>query len=260
MTPDSFSDGGKWDRRATAFDRGRTLAGQGADIVDVGGESTRPGAKRTPEGVERSRVLPVISDLAQSGIVVSVDTMRSSVAGAAVEAGASIINDVSGGLADPSMLRVASEADVLFVISHWRGHSDSMDSLAVYGDVVSEVASALTERCDAAVAAGISPERIIIDPGLGFAKRSNHNWALLAALPRLQQLGFPLLVGASRKRFLADACRDSAAGCAGRDATTHAISALAAAGGAWGVRVHEPAPSADAVRVASLLRGLGGPR
>lgn len=260
VTADSFSDGGRWEDRGSAVTRGNQLAADGADIIDVGGESTRPGAQRTPEWVERSRVMAVVAELAQAGLVVSIDTMRAAIARGALEAGARIINDVSGGLADPAILRVARDFDAVLIINHWRGHSASMDDRAEYRDVVSEVIAELDQRCDAALAAGVSSQRIVIDPGLGFAKRSRHNWQLLESFPRLRELGFPVLVGASRKRFLADACRLHTSHCVERDAPTHAISALVAASGAWGVRVHEPRATADAVRVVSRLKAAGASR
>jgi len=253
VTPDSFSDGGRWLQTRAAIARGLELTSQGADIVDVGGESTRPGAARVSEGEELQRVVPVVSALASAGVLVSVDTMRSTVAAAAVDAGATIINDVSGGLADPRILGVAARTRSLYVASHWRGHSSVMQAHALYDDVVAEVTEALVHRIRAALEAGVSPERLVIDPGLGFGKEAEHNWRLLAALPELRALGFPVLVGASRKRFLGPVCLDPEADPAGRDQATHAVSALAAQAGAWGVRVHEPRGSADAVRVAAAV-------
>ncbi len=257
VTPDSFSDGGRWFDPAEAVKRGLDLVAGGADLVDVGGESTRPGALRVDEAEERRRVVPVVRELAGEGVVVSVDTMRASVAEAALEAGAGLVNDVSGGLADPAMVPMAAQARVPFVVMHWRGFSEDMNSRAVYGDVVGEVVDELRRRVDAVVAAGIEPERLVVDPGLGFAKNAGHDLALVARLDRLRaELGLPLLVAASRKRFLGRVL----AGPDGtpppareRDAATAAVSVLAAREGAWAVRVHEVGASADAVRVVSAV-------
>ncbi|WP_432491765.1 dihydropteroate synthase [Kineococcus gypseus] len=252
-TPDSFSDGGRHLAAADAVARGLALVAAGADVVDVGGESTRPGAARVDAAEELARVLPVVRELAARGVAVSVDTMRAPVAAAAVEAGAVLVNDVSGGLADPDMARTVAASGAGYVLSHWRGHSDVMTSLAVYDDVVAEVEAHLAQRLWAVAGQGLEPARVVLDPGLGFAKTAGHDWALLAALPRLAALGRPLLVGASRKRFLGAllAGPDGAAPPpAARDDATAAVSALAAAAGAWGVRVHEAAASAAAVRVA----------
>ena len=247
-TPDSFSDGGRWLEPDAAVAHGRALLAEGADLLDVGGESTRPGAQRVAEAEELRRVLPVVSGLAAAGAVVSIDTMRASVALAAVEAGARVVNDVSGGLADPELLPAVAGTDAVLVLSHWRGHSARMRELAVYDDVVAEVRGALAERAAAAQEAGVPRERLVVDPGLGFAKDGEHDWALLAALPALVADGLPVLVGASRKRFLGALLGGAPA--TGRDAATAAVSALAAAAGAWGVRVHAVRASADAVRVA----------
>ncbi len=259
VTPDSFSDGGRWFDTGTAVKHGLDLVAQGADLVDVGGESTRPGATRVDEAEELRRVLPVVRGLVGDGMVVSVDTMRASVAEQAVAAGASLINDVSGGRADPAMVRVAAAARIPFVVMHWRGRSVDMNDRAVYGDVVSEVIAELRQSLDAAVAGGIAPERLIVDPGLGFAKQAGHDLALISALDRLgTELGRPMLVAASRKRFLGRVL----AGVEGapppareRDAATAAVSALAAREGAWAVRVHEVRASADAVRVVRAVEG-----
>ncbi|WP_432571924.1 dihydropteroate synthase [Kineococcus sp. SYSU DK005] len=261
-TPDSFSDGGRHLAAADAVARGLALVAAGADVVDVGGESTRPGAARVDAAEELRRVVPVVRELAARGVAVSVDTMRADVARAAAGAGAVLVNDVSGGLADPAMAATVAELGVGYVLSHWRGHSDVMTSLAVYDDVVAEVGAELSARLDAVAAAGVDPARVVLDPGLGFAKVAEHDWALLAALPRLAALGRPLLVGASRKRFLGAllAGDDGAVPPpAQRDDATAAVSALAAAAGAWGVRVHEAAASAAAVRVARAwaLAGAG---
>lgn len=264
VTADSFSDGGRYLDAAAAIRRGRRLVAAGADIVDVGGESTRPGAHRVPAEVEAARVVPVITELAADGVVCSVDTTRSTVALAAISAGARIVNDVSGGLADPEMAALVADAEVPWILMHWRGHSADMDSLAVYDDVVADVQRELAARVRAALAAGVREDAIVLDPGLGFAKTAEHNWALLRALPSITGLngpgwGFPVLVGASRKRFLGALLAD-AAGLrppAGREVATTVISGLAAAAGAWGVRVHEVVDSLDAVRVAAAVTGRG---
>ncbi|MEU6484602.1 dihydropteroate synthase [Streptomyces sp. NPDC046887] len=259
VTPDSFSDGGRWFDTGAAVKHGLELVAQGADLVDVGGESTRPGAPRVDEDEELRRVLPVVRGLAAEGAVVSVDTMRASVARKAVEAGAVLVNDVSGGAADPQMVPSVAAAGVPFVVMHWRGFSDTMNSLAVYEDVVAEVTTELRRRMDAVVSGGIDPELVLIDPGLGFAKNAEHDLALLAHLPELRALGRPLLVAASRKRFLGRVlARDGGATvppARERDAATAAVSALAAHEGAWAVRVHEVRATADAVRVARAVEG-----
>ncbi|MEV6317301.1 dihydropteroate synthase [Streptomyces sp. NPDC051776] len=258
VTPDSFSDGGRWFDTEAAVKRGLDLADTGADLVDVGGESTRPGASRVDEAEELRRVIPVVRGLADEGVVVSVDTMRASVAERAVAAGAVLVNDVSGGLADPAMVPVVAAARVPFVVMHWRGFSQDMNSRAVYGDVVAEVVSELRARMDAVVAGGIDPERIVVDPGLGFAKEADHDLALVAHLQELRTLGRPLLVAASRKRFLGRvlAAEDGSPPPAReRDAATAAVSAIAAREGAWAVRVHEVRATADAVRVARAVEG-----
>lgn len=262
VTPDSFSDGGRWFERDEAVAHGLRLVAQGADLVDVGGESTRPGAPRIPAAEELRRVLPVVSELAAAGVVVSIDTMRAEVADCALTAGAAVVNDVSGGLADPQMASLVADSRVPFVAMHWRGPSDTMESLAHYDDVVADVVAELTARMDALVAGGVDPRQIVLDPGLGFAKRGHHNWSLLAGLDRLIALGRPVVVGTSRKRFLGAvvAGQDGApAPVDARDEATTATSALAAAAGAWCVRVHEVAGSVDAVRVAAAWRA-GEPR
>lgn len=254
VTPDSFSDGGRYLSREDALAHAHAMWQRGADIVDVGGESTRPGALRVDAETEISRVLPVIRALAADGLVLSVDTTRAAVAAAALEAGARIVNDVSGGLADPDMARVAGEAGVPFVLMHWRGHSKDMNALARYDDVVTEVCDELNARVDAALAAGVAESAIVLDPGLGFAKRAEHDWALLHSLDTVLGLGFPVLVGASRKRFLGGLLADadgSPRPPAGREVATAAVSALAARAGAWGVRVHDVGASLDAVKVAA---------
>ncbi|MFE7835096.1 dihydropteroate synthase [Streptomyces sp. NPDC057474] len=251
VTPDSFSDGGLHLEIDHAIKYGLALAADGADIVDVGGESTRPNADRTSEADERARVLPVIAALSTAGVKVSIDTMRSGVAAAAIEAGAEIVNDVSGGLADPEMAHVVADADVQYVAMHWRAHSREMQEKADYRDVVGDVVADLQRRLDALTGAGISPERIALDPGLGFAKTAGHNWKLLRRLDALIALGQPVLVGASRKSFLGALLTDGNVPRPPmlRDDATAAVSALAAAAGASCVRVHNVRSSLDAVRV-----------
>jgi dihydropteroate synthase len=262
VTPDSFSDGGRFLDRSDAVAHGMALHAAGADLVDVGGESTRPGAARVEADVERGRVLPVVHELAAAGVVVSIDTTRATVAAAALEAGASVVNDVSGGLADPDMARVAADARVPWILMHWRGHSASMDELASYDDVVDEVRAELLQRVDAAVRAGVDPSMLVLDPGLGFAKEAAHNWALLHRLDALVGLGFPVLVGASRKRFLGRllaAADGTVRPPASRDVATAAVSALAAVAGVWGVRVHDVAGTVDALAVSAAWQ-LGAVR
>jgi dihydropteroate synthase len=254
VTPDSFSDGGRYLDRDDAVAHGLTLRAQGADLVDVGGESTRPGARRVDAVTEIARVVPVVRELAASGVPCSVDTTRAAVAEAAVEAGAVIVNDVSGGLADPAMAATIARCRVPWILMHWRGPSDVMNQLAHYSDVVAEVRAELVARVDAAVLAGVDPGALVLDPGLGFAKTAAHNWALLGHLDVLIELGFPVLVGASRKRFLGSLLAGADGQdrrCDGRDTATAAVSALAAAAGAWGVRVHDVASSRDAIAVAT---------
>ncbi|MEV0145505.1 MULTISPECIES: dihydropteroate synthase [unclassified Nonomuraea] len=260
VTPDSFSDGGLWFDEEAAIRHGLELVEEGADIVDVGGESTRPGAARVSLEEELARVVPVIRELSARGVAVSVDTMRAEVARAAVAAGARLVNDVSGGLADPEMPRVVADTGVPYVVMHWRGHSADMQSRAVYSDVVTEVREELAKRVDLVLAEGVSEEQVVLDPGLGFAKNAAHNWAVLAGMPRLAELGYPLLIGASRKRFLGRllAGDDGAPRPFSRsDDATVAVTALAARAGAWCVRVHKVAPNADAVRVAAAWERAG---
>jgi dihydropteroate synthase len=256
VTPDSFSDGGRFADASAAVEHGLTLVRQGADLVDVGGESTRPGAGRVSEDEELLRVVPVVRALSSAGALVSIDTMRASVAAAAVEAGAILVNDVSGGRADPDMLPFLADAGVPCVLMHWRAHSNLMQQRATYRSVVEDVRGELARRCDAAVAAGISADRIILDPGLGFAKTGEHNWSVLARLPRLMSLGFPLLVGASRKAFLAE-CVDygdlDARRPVDRDDVSAAVATIAALTGVWGVRVHDVPAAAAGSRVVSRL-------
>jgi len=238
VTPDSFSDGGRWFDADAAVAHGLELVADGADVLDVGGESTRPGAARVEPDEELRRVVPVVRELAGRGIRVSVDTMRAATALAAVEAGAEIINDVSAGLADAAMAPIVAETGVRYVAMHWRGHSDRMDSLAEYTDVAAEVRDELAARVDALVAAGVAQDRLILDPGLGFAKRGAQNWELLGRLDVLAELGLPILVGASRKRFLGAMLPEDAP-MEDRDLPTAVVSALSAQAGAWGVRVHD---------------------
>jgi len=255
VTPDSFSDGGQWLEPDAAIAHGRDLISQGADVVDVGGESTRPGAERPPVDEELRRVLPVVRALAPMTYV-SVDTMRAEVAAAALAAGARMVNDVSGGEADPAMLRLIADADVPYVVMHWRGHSTSMQSRAVYTDVVTEVVTELAGQLARAERAGITPERLIVDPGLGFAKTGEHNWELLQRLDELDRLQRPLLIGVSRKRFLGTLLADDAGQprpARERDDATTALTFALASHPVWGVRVHSVRPSRDAIAVARRL-------
>ncbi|HEY2167246.1 MAG TPA: dihydropteroate synthase [Jatrophihabitantaceae bacterium] len=256
MTPDSFSDGGRYTSVQDAVAHAEQMCRDGADIVDVGGESTRPGAYPVDEIEECRRVLPVIEQLAKRGIRVSVDTYRASVAGHALTAGASMVNDVSGGLGDPDMARVVRDAGCPWILMHWRGPSEYMQQLAHYDNVVSDVTTELLARADAAVAAGVDPNLLVLDPGLGFAKTAEHNWAVLAHLDSLVEHGFPVLLGASRKSFLgrllASADRTPRPVDQREDATT-ALTAYAAAQGVWGVRVHEVRPSVDAARTIAAI-------
>jgi dihydropteroate synthase len=255
VTQDSFSDGGRHFTTNAAVEHGLDLYAAGADIVDVGGESTRPGATRIDVAEEIRRVVPVVRELAAAGARVSIDTMRRQTAEAALAAGAAMINDVSGGAADAGLPRLVAESRVPYVVMHWRGHSERMQALADYQDVVAEVAAELTTRLDAVVAAGVDVEQIILDPGIGFAKTAAHNWSLLAHLERLLALGRPLLVGASRKSFLGAllASDGEPRMTDDRADATVAITALAAEAGAWGVRVHEVLGNADAVRVVAAV-------
>lgn len=252
VTPNSFSDGGRYLDAAAAVEHGVQMFRAGADVVDVGGESTRPGSERVEADTEVERVLPVVRGLVARGVPVSVDTTRAAVAEAVAGAGASMINDVSGGLADPGMARVAAETGLPWVLMHWRGHSLDMNSFAVYDDVVAEVRSALLRQVDAAVAAGVAEDAIVLDPGLGFAKTAAHDWQLLHRLDVLIDTGLPVLVGASRKRFLGALLPDAEGSprpAAERDTATSVVSALSADRGAWGVRVHDVRGSLDAVAV-----------
>lgn len=262
VTDDSFSDGGRYRDPARAVEHGLQLVADGADIIDVGGESTRPGAIRIDPAVEIARVVAVVKDLAAQGLKVSIDTMHASVAQAALDNGAAIVNDVSGGRADPEMAHVVARAGVPWVLMHWRSvHADDPHDIPPYRDVVAEVRDELTAAVDAAVNAGVDPGNVIIDPGLGFAKAAHHNWALLHALPEFVASGFPVLVGASRKRFLGgllagpdDAHRPPD----GRETATAVVSALAAMNGVWGVRVHDVRATSDALKVVSAWRNPPG--
>jgi dihydropteroate synthase len=258
VTPDSFSDGGRYASVDDAVTHALEMQAAGADLIDVGGESTRPGARRVDAEEELRRVLPVITELAAAGVPMSIDTYRAAVAAAALQAGVRVVNDVSGGLADPQMAEVVRDADCPWVLMHWRGHSDHMQELARYDDVVKDVRAELLARVDAAAAAGVDPDRLVIDPGLGFAKTAAHNWALLAALDSFVELGLPVLVAASRKSFLGSLL-------AGPDGTprpvddredaTTALTAYCALHGVWGVRVHEVRPSVDAALAIAAVRG-----
>ena len=253
VTPDSFSDGGRYLDPAVAVDHGRALVAEGADLVDVGGESTRPGATRPSPEEELDRVLPVVRALAGDGVLVSVDTMRASVASAAVEAGAVLVNDVSGGLADEAMLPTVAGLDVAYVLMHWRAHSTQMQRFTDYGDVVADVSAELRERLDAAAQAGVRPERVAVDPGIGFSKTADQNWDVLAGMERLHDLGHPVLIATSRKRFLGALLADAAGELRPtelREDGTTATSTLAAAAGAWCIRTHTVRATLDAVKVA----------
>jgi dihydropteroate synthase len=258
VTPDSFSDGGRWLEPGAAIAHGRELLADGADLLDIGGESTRPGATRPLVQEELGRVVPVIAALAADGATVSVDTMRAEVAEAALAAGATIVNDVSGGLADPRMLPVVAAAGATYVAMHWRAHADHMRDFAVYdgpGGVVAAVRDELAARVDAMLAAGIARDRVVLDPGLGFAKRAEHNWQLLGDLRPVQELGFPLLVGVSRKSFLGTllASGGSPRPVGEREHANTALTVLLAQRGVWGLRVHDVLAAKDALRVLERL-------
>lgn len=249
VTPDSFSDGGRYLDPDVAIAHARSLRAEGADLLDVGGESTRPGAQRVAPRVEQQRVLPVVEALASEGAVVSIDTMNASTAVAAVRAGARLINDVSGGLADPDMLAAVAETGAEIALGHWRGPSAEMYARADYVEVGRDVADELDERVRAAVAAGIERSRIVVDPGIGFGKRGEQNWQTLRSLPALVARGDRVLLGTSRKRFLAELLGDDAE-LARRDLATAVTSVLAAGAGAWAVRVHDVSTTRDALAVA----------
>ena len=236
VTPDSFADGGRHHEFDAAVKRGLEMIAEGVDIIDVGGESTRPGADRVSQEEEIARTIPVITELAKHGATISIDTMRASTARAAVKAGAAMINDVSGGLADEAMLQTAAELKVPYIAMHWRGQSKDMNSKAVYGDVVNEVIAELNERIDAALDAGIHKDKLIIDPGIGFAKDAEHNWAIIDAIDRFVAMGYPVLVGASRKRFLGGDSPDQ------REQATIELTKRLGTSGVWAVRVHSVKP------------------
>ena len=262
ITPDSFSDGNQYTSLESAIDQAKLLSMTGADIIDVGGESTRPGATRVSVQEEQARVLPVIKAIKDLGLAeISIDTMNSETARAAIEAGAGIINDVSGGLADEEMFRVAAETCAVLVISHWRGHSTEMDALNQYEDIAKDVARELAERVDVALSQGVAKDRIVIDPGLGFAKDMKQSWELVARLDELEKLGLPILVGASRKRFIAGVLeRDepSSVGNERRDTATAVLTALLLQRKLWGVRVHNTLATLDAINIVQALRNGSG--
>lgn len=247
-TPDSFSDGGQFFNADSAIKHGLEMAELGADIIDVGGESTRPGAVRISIEEEQQRTIPVVRELVAAGLTVSIDTMNAATARAAVDAGASIINDVSGGLADSEMAATAAELECGYIAMHWRGHSDVMQKLSSYQNVVPDVIAELSARIEALLVAGINPAKLAIDPGLGFAKEADHNWELLREVDQLQALNYPVLIGASRKRFLASIAHED------RDDATAAISAMMATHGVWAVRVHDVRKSRQAIDVVEALR------
>ena len=258
ITPDSFSDGGQYLAPEAAIKQARLLVEQGAEIVDVGGESTRPGAMRVSLAEEQDRVLPVVSAIAKElDVLISIDTMNSSTAKLAVEHGANIVNDVSGGLADPEIFSAIASLDCSYILGHWRGHSDVMDNLVTYSDVAREVVGELAEQVSMAVANDIARERIIVDPGLGFAKDMKQNWDLVARLNELEQLGLPILVGASRKRFLASVLNEADPGSVSnprRDVATAVLTALLLQRKLWGVRVHNVEATSDAIKVVAALK------
>lgn len=262
VTDDSFSDGGRFLDPGRAVAHGLALVADGAGIIDVGGESTRPGAVRIDADVEIARVIPVVKELAAQGVTVSIDTMHAAVARVALDSGAGIVNDVSGGRADPAMAPLMAEAGVPWVLMHWRSvRADQPHAVPHYRDVVAEVRDELLRAADDALAAGVRAGNLIIDPGLGFAKTAQHNWALLHALPEFVATGFPVLVGASRKRFLGALLADgdgTPRPADGRETATAVVSALSALHGAWGVRVHDVRASVDAVKVVEAWRNGGG--
>jgi dihydropteroate synthase len=236
VTPDSFADGGRHNEFDAAVNRGLEMIAEGVDIIDIGGESTRPGADRVSEEEEFARTIPVITELAKHGVTISIDTMRASIAEAAIKAGASIINDVSGGLSDSHMLQTAARLKVPYIAMHWRGQSKDMNSKAIYGDVVNDVIAELNDRIEAAVDAGITKDKLIIDPGIGFAKDAEQNWAIIDSIDRFVALGYPVLVGASRKRFLGGDSPDE------REAATIELTKRLGTTGVWAVRVHSVKP------------------
>ena len=241
VTPDSFADGGRYSDFESAIRRGKVMISEGVDIIDIGGESTKPGAERITLDEELNRVIPVVKELSQSGVRISIDTMRSEVARQAIEAGASIINDVSGGLADAEMLPTAASLELPYIAMHWRGHSKDMNSRAVYKDVVGEVIIEIEERITACLEAGIKKDNLIIDPGLGFAKDADHNWAIIDSISSFVDLGYPVLVGASRKRFLGGDNPDL------REAATIALTQRLSTTGIWAIRVHSVKPHKEVI-------------
>ena len=236
VTPDSFADGGRHNEFAAAVARGLEMISEGVDIIDIGGESTRPGADRVSEAEELDRTIPVITELSKHGARLSIDTMRASTAEAAIEAGASIINDVSGGLADPHMLQTAARLQVPYIAMHWRGQSKDMNSKAIYNNVVNDVISELQDRITATQDAGIKANNLILDPGLGFAKDAEHNWAIIDSVESFVEMGYPVLIGASRKRFLGGDTPDE------REQATIDLTKRLATTGVWAVRVHSVKP------------------
>ena len=253
VTPDSFADGGRHFDFESAINRAKEMISEGVDIIDVGGESTRPGADRVTEEIERDRVIPVITELAELGATLSIDTTRANIAQAAIGAGATLVNDVSGGLADPKMAAlIASNSNIQYVVMHWRGHSKDMQKAAEYQNVVTEVKDELDDRVIALTKAGVLPEQIILDPGIGFAKSSAHNWELLKNIDRLNLLGFPILVGASRKRFLGDLLGATVAD--DRESASISLTTHLAKAGVWGVRTHSVKPHRDAIAVVEEMR------
>lgn len=258
VTPDSFSDGNQYNSVESAVDHAKLLVLAGAQIIDIGGESTRPGAERVTLEEEQSRVVPVIKAIAELnlGATISIDTMNAETAELAIAAGANIINDVSGGLADEAMLGVAAKHDVVIILSHWRGHSDVMNTMASYQNVAEEVATELQARVDAAIAAGVGRDKIVVDPGLGFAKDMKQNWQLVARLDEIEKLGLPILVGASRKRFIAGALDEEEPNSVSherRDVATAVLTALLMQRKLWGVRVHNVISTVDAISIVSAL-------
>jgi len=251
VTPDSFADGGRHFTKDDAVARAKIMVEEGVDIIDIGGESTKPGAERVSESEELARVIPVITEVVALGVPVSVDTMRSQVASQAIKAGVKYVNDVSGGIADPKMYElIAKNREIQYVVMHWRSHSKNMQEHAIYKDVVKEVREELEERINSAIEAGVDPEQLIVDPGIGFAKTSEHNWELLKNLDRLSLLGYPILVGASRKRFLGELVGGEPDQ---REAATIALTAALAKQGIWGVRTHSVKPHRDAIALVAAL-------
>lgn len=246
VTPDSFADGGRYSTTELALKRAEEMMSEGVEIIDVGGESTKPGADRTTQAEEVARVIPVINELAKKDTPISIDTTRASVAEQAIKLGISYVNDVSGGLADPEMYKlIAKHPKVQYIIMHWRAHSKTMQDHAIYKDVVKEVKEELEERIEDAIKAGVNPDQIIIDPGLGFAKLPEHNWELLRNIDRIALLGYPILIGASRKRFLGELTGSSNPD--DREAASIAVTAMVAKQGVWGVRTHSVKPHRDAI-------------